>query len=49
LVVQPALIMLLGGGDSFMWLLVIFSVPLIFINMLLIISIIKNAIKFRKT
>ena len=30
LVVQPALIMLLGGGDSFMWLLVIISVPLIY-------------------
>ena len=49
LVIQPALIMFLGGGDSFMWLLVIFSVPLIFINLLLIISIVKNAIKFRKS
>tara|TARA_B100001027_G_scaffold65141_1_gene44198 strand:- start:334 stop:957 length:624 start_codon:yes stop_codon:yes gene_type:complete len=49
LVIQPALIMLLGGGDSFMWLLVIFSVPLIFINLLLIISIVKHAIKFRKS
>ena len=49
LVVQPALIMILGGGDSFMWLLVIFSVPLVFINILLIISIFKNAIKFKKS
>tara|TARA_B000000475_G_C15992723_1_gene445724 strand:- start:191 stop:1678 length:1488 start_codon:yes stop_codon:yes gene_type:complete len=49
LVIQPALIMILGGGDSFMWLLVIFSVPLVFINILLIISIFKNAIKFKKS
>ena len=48
LVIQPALIMLLGGGESFKWLLVIFSVPLIFINILLIISIFKNAIKSKK-
>ena len=49
LVIQPALIMFLGGGESFKWLLVIFSVPLIFINILLIISIIRNAIKIKKT
>ena len=49
LVIQPALIMFIGGGESFKWLLVIFSVPLIFINILLVISIIKNAIKFRKS
>ena len=49
LVIQPALIMFIGGGESFKWLLVIFSVPLIFINILLIISIIRNAIKIKKT
>lgn len=49
LVIQPALIMFIGGGESFKWLLVIFSVPLIFINILLVISIIKNAIKFKKS
>jgi len=48
LVIQPALIMFLGGGESFKWLLVIFSVPLIFINILLIFSIFKNAIKSSK-
>ena len=49
LVIQPALIMILGGGESFKWLLVIFSVPLVFLNILLIISIFKNAIKFKKS
>ena len=49
LVIQPALIMFLGGGDSFMWLLVIFSVPLIFVNILLVVSIVKNAIKIKKS
>ena len=48
LVIQPALIMFLGGGESFKWLLVIFSVPLIFINILLIFTIFKNAIKSSK-
>ena len=49
LVIQPALIMFLGGGDSFMWLLVIFSVPLVFVNVLLVVSIVKNAIKIKKS
>ena len=47
--IQPALIMFLGGKDSFMWLLVIISVPLMFIYIFLIISIVKNAIKFKKS
>jgi len=34
--------MFIGGVDSFKWIMVIFSVPLLFINLLLIISIIKN-------
>tara|TARA_X000000368_G_scaffold112212_1_gene87427 strand:- start:343 stop:1818 length:1476 start_codon:yes stop_codon:yes gene_type:complete len=49
LMVQPALIMFLGGKDAFMWLLVIISVPLMFIYIFLIISIFKNAIKLRKS
>ena len=49
LMIQPALIMFLGGKDSFMWLLVVISVPLILIYIFLILSIIKNAIKFKKS
>ena len=49
LMVQPALIMFLGGKDSFMWLLVVISVPLMIIYLFLILSIFKNAIKFRKS
>ena len=49
LMIQPALIMFLGGTDSFMWLLVIISVPLIFIFTLLIISIFYNATKLKKS
>ena len=49
IMIQPALIMFLGGKDSFMWLLVIISVPLMFIYIFLIISIVKNAIKFKKS
>ncbi|MAV60893.1 MAG: hypothetical protein CMQ83_00830 [Gammaproteobacteria bacterium] len=49
LMIQPALIMFLGGKDSFMWLLVIISVPLMFIYIFLIISIFKNAINFKKS
>ena len=49
LMIQPALIMFLGGTDSFMWLLVIISVPLIFIFTLLIISIFYNAAKLKKS
>ena len=48
LMIQPALIMFLGGTDSFMWLLVIISVPLIFIFTLLIMSIFYNAAKLKK-
>jgi choline-glycine betaine transporter len=49
LMIQPALIMFLGGKDAFMWLLVIISVPLMFIYIFLIISIFQNAIKFKKS
>ena len=49
LMVQPTLIMFLGGKDSFMWLLVVISVPLMVIYLFLILSIFKNAIKFRKS
>ncbi len=49
IMIQPALIMFLGGKDSFMWLLVVISVPLIVIYLFLILSIIKNAIKFKKS
>ena len=49
IMIQPALIMFLGGKDSFMWLLVVISVPLIVIYLFLILSIIKNAAKFKKS
>ena len=49
LMIQPALIMFLGGKDSFMWLLVVISVPLMIIYLFLILSIFKNAIKFKKS
>ena len=49
LMIQPALIMFLGGKDSFMWLLVVISVPLMIIYLFLILSILKNAIKFKKS
>ena len=49
IMIQPALIMFLGGKDSFMWLLVVISVPLMIIYLFLILSIIKNAIKFKKS
>ena len=42
LVIQPALLMFLGGVDSFKWIMVIFSVPLLIVYLLLIISVIKN-------
>jgi len=48
IMIQPALIMFLGGKDSFMWLLVVISVPLMIIYLFLILSIIKNAIKLKK-
>tara|TARA_B100000767_G_C19770007_1_gene539478 strand:+ start:2593 stop:3798 length:1206 start_codon:yes stop_codon:yes gene_type:complete len=49
LVVQPALLMFIGGVDSFKWIMVIFSVPLLFVNLLLIISIIKNVYTIKKS
>ena len=49
LVVQPTLLMYLNGVDSFKWIMVIFSVPLLFINLLLIYSIIKNVHSITKT
>jgi BCCT family betaine/carnitine transporter len=48
LVIQPSLLMFIGGVDSFKWIMVIFSVPLLFINLLLIISIIKNVRTIKK-
>ena len=48
LVVQPTLLMYLNGVDSFKWIMVIFSVPLLFINCLLIYSILKNVHRIKK-
>ena len=42
LVIQPTLLMYLNGVDSFKWIMVIFSIPLLFIYLLLIYSILKN-------
>jgi len=42
LVIQPTLLMYLNGVDSFKWIMVIFSIPLLFIYILLMHSIIKN-------
>jgi choline-glycine betaine transporter len=49
LVIQPTLLMFMGGVDSFKWIMVIFSVPLLFIYLLLIISIIKNVYTIKKS
>ena len=49
LVVQPTLLMYLGGVDSFKWIMVIFSIPLLFIYVLLIISILKNVYRIKKS
>lgn len=49
LVVQPGLIMFMGGTESFKWILVIFSIPLLIVNLFLILSIFKNAYSIRKT
>ena len=49
LVVQPTLLMYLNGVDSFKWIMVIFSVPLLFINCLLIYSILKNVHRIKKS
>ena len=48
LVIQPTLLMFLGGVDSFKWIMVIFSVPLLFVYLLLMISIVKNIIEIKK-
>jgi choline-glycine betaine transporter len=48
LVVQPALLMFIGGVDSFKWIMVIFSVPLLFIYLLMMISIVKNVYTIKK-
>ena len=49
LVVQPALLMFIGGVDSFKWIMVIFSVPLLFIYLLMMISIVKNVYTIKKS
>ena len=49
LVVQPTLLMYLDGVDSFKWIMVIFSIPLLFINILLMYSILKNVYSIRKS
>ena len=48
LVIQPTLLMFLGGVDSFKWIMVIFSVPLLLIYLLLMISVIKNITAIKK-
>ena len=48
LVIQPTLLMFLGGVDSFKWIMVIFSVPLLLIYLLLMISVIKNIIAIKQ-
>ena len=48
LVIQPTLLMFLGGVDSFKWIMVIFSVPLLLIYLMLMISVIKNIIAIKK-
>ena len=48
LVVQPTLLMYLNGVDSFKWIMVIFSIPLLFINILLMYSILKNVYSIKK-
>ena len=49
LVIQPTLLMFLGGVDSFKWIMVIFSVPLLLIYLLLMISVIKNIIAIKNS
>ena len=48
LVIQPTLLMFFGGVDSFKWIMVIFSVPLLIIYLMLMISVIKNIIAIKK-
>jgi len=47
LVIQPTLLMFLGGVDSFKWIMVIFSVPLLFVYLLLVISVVKNILQLK--
>ena len=49
LVVQPTLLMYLNGVDSFKWIMVIFSIPLLFINILLMYSILQNVYSIKKS
>ena len=42
LVIQPTLLMYLNGVDSFKWIMVICSIPLLFIYILLVYSVLKN-------
>jgi len=49
LVIQPTLLMYLNGVDSFKWIMVIFSIPLLFIYLLLIYSILKNVYSIKST
>ena len=49
LVIQPTLLMYLNGIDSFKWIMVIFSIPLLFIYILLINSIIKNVYTIKRS
>ena len=49
LVVQPTLLLFLGGVDSFKWIMVIFSVPLLLVYILLILFIVKNVHTIKKS
>ena len=49
LVIQPTLLMYLNGVDSFKWIMVIFSIPLLFIYLMLIYSILKNVYSIKIT
>ena len=49
LVIQPTLLMYLNGVDSFKWIMVICSVPLLLIYILLVYSVIKNVHSIKKS
>ena len=49
LVIQPTLLMYLNGIDSFKWIMVICSIPLLLINILLVYSVIKNVHSIKKS
>ena len=49
LVVQPTLLMFLNGVDSFKWIMVIFSIPLLFINILLMYLALRNVYSIKKS